>query len=76
MNEDELIKDFTELQIECSKLKEKLEIAVNAFTKIEIYRYDVDDIDQEDWFKIATYMAEIANKAIAKIKDNSNVEED
>lgn len=24
MNEDELIKDFTELQIECSKLKELL----------------------------------------------------
>lgn len=53
------------------ELEEKLEIAVKAFTDIELYRYDVDDIDQEDWFKIATYMAEIAQEALAKIKEKN-----
>lgn len=34
MNEDELIKDFTELQIECSKLKELLKTCKCEFEKI------------------------------------------
>ena len=37
MNEDELIKDFTELQIECSKLKELLKEAKDI---IEWYKAD------------------------------------
>lgn len=60
-----------ELKAENKALQEKLEIAVKAFTDIELYRYDVDDIDQEDWFKIATYMAEIAQEALAKIKEKN-----
>ena len=50
------------------KLEEKLRIAEEAFKKIVLYRYGVNDTDQEDWFKIATYMAEVAQKAQEKIK--------
>ena len=53
----------------CKVNKEKLDIAVDAFEKVELYRYDVNDVDQEDWFKIATSMAKIAQEALAKIKE-------
>ena len=50
------------------ELEKKLEIAVQALTDVCLYRYDVSDTDQEDWFKIATCMAEVAGKAKEKIK--------
>ena len=52
-----------------ASLEKKLDIAVEAFEEIELYRYDVNDIDQEDWFKIATSMAKIAKEALAKLKE-------
>lgn len=61
--------DIDELKAKVSKLEEKLKIAEEAFKKIQLYRYDVNDTDQEDWFKIATYMAEVAQKAQEKIKE-------
>lgn len=51
------------------ELEKKLDIAVKAFEEIELYRYDVNDIDQEDWFKIATSMAKIAKESLARIKE-------
>lgn len=42
------------------ELEKKLEIAEKALTDVCLYRYDVSDTDQEDWFKIATCMAELA----------------
>lgn len=50
------------------ELEKKLEIAEKALTDVCLYRYDVSDTDQEDWFKIATCMAEVAGKAKEKIK--------
>lgn len=41
------------------ELEKKLEIAEKALTDVCLYRYDVSDTDQEDWFKIATCMAEV-----------------
>lgn len=50
------------------ELEEKLKIAEEALTDVCLYRYDVSDTDQEDWFKIATYMAKVAGKAKEKIR--------
>ena len=61
--------DIEKLKAKVSKLEEKLKIAEEAFDKIQLYRYDVNDTDQEDWFNIATYMAEVAQKAQEKIKE-------
>ena len=42
MSEDELIKDFTELQIECSKLKELLKEVRDAWVTYKPYdRYNL-----------------------------------
>lgn len=51
------------------ELEEKLKIAEKALTDVCLYRYDVSDTDQEDWFKIATCMAEVAGKAKEKIRE-------
>lgn len=51
------------------ELEKKLKIAEKALTDVCLYRYDVSDTDQEDWFKIATCMAEVAGKAKEKIKE-------
>lgn len=51
------------------ELEEKLKIAEKALTDVCLYRYDVSDTDQEDWFKIATCMAEVARKAKEKIRE-------
>lgn len=51
------------------KLKELLKECRRQFEEVELCRYDVADIDQEDWFKISTEQADIANKMIAKIDE-------
>lgn len=64
------------------ELEKKLEIAEKALTDVCLYRYDVSDTDQEDWFKIATCMAEVAEKAkltddfrtVAKVLADKNPE--
>lgn len=61
--------DYEAIIEHIKELNKKLDIAVKAFEEIELYRYDVNDIDQEDWFKIATYMAEIAEKSLEKISE-------
>lgn len=52
---------------ETTKLKGLLKECKRQFEEVELYRYDVADTDQEDWFKISTEQAGIANKMIAKI---------
>lgn len=52
-----------------SKLKELLKECGRQLQEVELYRYDVDDIDQEDWFGISTKQAEIANKMKTKIDE-------
>lgn len=49
------------------KLKELLKECKRQFEEVELYRCDVADTDQEDWFKISTNQANVANKMIAKI---------
>lgn len=51
------------------KLKELLKECKQQFEEVELYRYDIADTDQEDWFKISTEQASIANKMIAKIDE-------
>lgn len=51
MNEDELIKDFTELQIECSKLKELLLVCRKM---LEEYQYSEGDFTIGDNLEIDT----------------------
>lgn len=55
------------LEIENTKLKELLKECRRQFEEVALYRYDVADDDQEDWFKISTEQAGIANKMITKI---------
>lgn len=50
-----------------TKLKELLKECKRQFEEVALYRYDIADDDQEDWFKISTEQAGIANKMIAKI---------
>ena len=54
---------------ENTKLKELLRECKRQFEEVELCRYDVADTDQEDWFKISTEQAGIANKMIAKIDE-------
>lgn len=64
---DELNDTIEELQKENTKLKELLKDCRRQFEEVALYRYDVADDDQEDWFKISTEQAGIANKMITKI---------
>ena len=54
---------------ENAQLKELLKECKRQFEEVELCRYDVADTDQEDWFKISTEQAGIANKMIAKIDE-------
>lgn len=54
---------------EYMKLKELLKKCKRQFEEVELCRYDVADTDQEDWFKISTEQACIANKMITKIEE-------
>lgn len=62
-----LNKDNYQLEKENTKLKELLKECKRQFEEVELYRCDVADTDQEDWFKISTNQANVANKMIAKI---------
>lgn len=55
------------LEAENDKLKELLKECKRQFEEVELCRYDVADTDQEDWFKISTEQASIANEIIIKI---------
>lgn len=50
-----------------AQLKKLLKECKRQFEEVELYRCDVADDDQEDWFKISTEQAGIANKMITKI---------
>lgn len=54
---------------ENAQLKELLKECKRQFEEVALYRYDVADTDQEDWFKISTEQAGIANKMISKIDE-------
>jgi hypothetical protein len=58
---------LNEASKEIEKLKELLKECKRQFEEVELYRCDVADTDQEDWFKISTNQANVANKMIAKI---------
>lgn len=58
-----------DLEIINQQLKELLKECRRQFEEVELYRYDVADTDQEDWLKISTEQASIANKMIAKIDE-------
>jgi len=62
-----LIDQVERLTKENTKLKELLKECKRQFEEVELYRCDVADTDQEDWFKISTNQANVANKMIAKI---------
>lgn len=51
------------------KLKELLKECGRQLEEVELYRYDVADVDQEDWFRISTEQAGIAKKMKAKIDE-------
>lgn len=55
------------LEAENAQLKELLKECKRQFEEVELCRYDVADTDQEDWFKISTEQASIANEIIIKI---------
>lgn len=67
----ERLKKTQELELEVrrenTKLKELLKECRRQFEEVALYSYDVADDDQEDWFKISTEQAGIANKMITKI---------
>ena len=64
-----VIKDTDKIILENTKLKELLKECRRQFEEVELCRYDVADTDQEDWLKISTEQASIANKMIAKIDE-------
>jgi len=65
---DDVVQDrYDKLKEENTKLKELLKECKRQFEEVELYRCDVADTDQEDWFKISTNQANVANKMIAKI---------
>lgn len=61
---------------ENDKLKELLKECGRQLEEIELCRYDVADVDQEDWFRISTEQAGIAKKMKTKINEVFNVAKD
>ena len=64
-----VIKDVDKIILENKKLKELLKECRRQFEEVELCRYDIADTDQEDWLKISTEQANIANKMITKIDE-------
>ena len=64
-----VIKDVDKIILENKQLKELLKECRRQFEEVELCRYDVADTDQEDWLKISTEQASIANKMITKIDE-------
>lgn len=64
-----VIKDVDKIILENKQLKKLLKECRRQFEEVELYRYDVADIDQENWLKISTEQANIANKMITKIDE-------
>ena len=73
----ELLKNVTD---ECDIEKQKALLKINELSgllkecgrqleEVELCRYDVADVDQEDWFKISTEQAGIAKKMKTKIDE-------
>lgn len=51
------------------KLKKLLKECGRQLEEVELCRYDVADVDQEDWFRISTEQAGIAKKMKTKINE-------
>lgn len=56
-------------EIEIRQLKELLKECGRQLEEVELCRYDVADVDQEDWFRISTEQAGIANKMKTQIDE-------
>lgn len=61
------VMDYENLKEENTKLKELLKECKRQFEEVVLYRYDVTDDDLEDWFKISTEQASVADRMITKI---------
>ena len=61
--------EFNALDVakENQQLKELLKECRGLLEEVELCRYDVADVDQEDWFRISTEQAGIAKKMKIKI---------
>lgn len=68
-NYDYLSECYSKFIKENAQLKELLKECRRQFEEVELCRYDVTDTDQEDWLKISTEQASIANKMITKIDE-------
>ena len=68
-NIDDVYNHYLNVIDENQQLKELLKECRRQFEEVELCRYDVADTDQEDWLKISTEQASIANKMIAKIDE-------
>ena len=66
-NIDDVYKHYLKVIEENKQLKELLKECRRQLEEVELYRYDVADVDQEDWFRISTEQAGIAKKMITKI---------
>ena len=66
------LEEFNALDVakENQQLKELLKECIRQLEEVELCRYDVADVDQEDWFRISTEQAGIAKKIKTKI-DNA-----
>lgn len=68
-NIDDIYKHYLKVIDENQKLKELLKECGRQLEEVELCRYDVADVDQEDWFRISTEQAGIANKMKTKIDE-------
>lgn len=66
-NIDDVYRHYLQVIEENQQLKELLKECKRQLEEVELCRYDVADVDQEDWFIISTEQAGIAKKMNTKI---------